>query len=45
MGFFFAGSLPEFTSPIENVSVPVGRDAAFTCNVRRLGSFKVRMGS
>ena len=37
----FLASLPAFTSPIRNISVPVGRDAHFTCNVRKLGSFKV----
>ncbi|TRY67861.1 hypothetical protein TCAL_08054 [Tigriopus californicus] len=32
---------PEIISKIPNVSVPVGRDALFTCHVKYLGDFKV----
>uniref|UniRef100_A0A1I8Q817 Ig-like domain-containing protein n=1 Tax=Stomoxys calcitrans TaxID=35570 RepID=A0A1I8Q817_STOCA len=32
---------PEFLESIANVSVPVGRDATFTCHVRRLGGYRV----
>ena len=38
---FFSGALPEFTNRISNISVPIGRDAVFTCNVKNLGNFKV----
>jgi len=34
--------IPEFVGAVENVTVPVGRDAIFTCNVKNLGRFKVR---
>ncbi|XP_055843030.1 lachesin [Episyrphus balteatus] len=32
---------PEFVEAITNVSVAVGRDATFTCNVRHLGGYRV----
>ncbi|KAI8121633.1 Lachesin [Lucilia cuprina] len=32
---------PEFVESISNVSVPVGRDATFTCYVRHLGGYRV----
>jgi len=32
---------PEFVESISNVSVAVGRDATFTCHVRRLGGYRV----
>jgi neurotrimin len=32
---------PEFTEPLENLTVPVGRDATFTCIVRGLGGYRV----
>ncbi|XP_073832192.1 dpr-interacting protein alpha [Musca autumnalis] len=32
---------PEFVESISNVSVPVGRDATFTCHVRHLGGYRV----
>ena len=32
---------PEFVGEVENVTVPVGRDAIFTCNVKNLGRFRV----
>ena len=31
------------TSRVTNVSVPIGRDATFTCNVKNLQPFKVRI--
>lgn len=36
---------PEITSKIPNVSVAVGRDALFTCHVKNLGDFKVRIST
>jgi hypothetical protein len=39
---FFSGTpKPEFVGLVENVTVPVGRDAIFTCNVKNLGRFRV----
>jgi hypothetical protein len=39
---FFSGTpKPEFMGLVENVTVPVGRDAIFTCNVKNLGRFRV----
>lgn len=32
---------PKFSGPINNVTVPVGRDALLTCIVHDLASFKV----
>lgn len=34
---------PEFAEPIVNISVAVGRDAVFTCHVRRLGGYRVNI--
>lgn len=31
----------EFSEPIVNISVAVGRDATFTCHVRHLGGYRV----
>ena len=35
------GLLPEFTGRISNNSAPIGRDVTFTCNVKKLGNYKV----
>ncbi|XP_022901270.1 lachesin-like [Onthophagus taurus] len=32
---------PDFTSEIQNVTVPVSRDATFRCSVNRLGGYRV----
>ncbi|XP_014216864.1 lachesin-like [Copidosoma floridanum] len=32
---------PEFTKPLSNLTVPLGRDAVFTCHVEHLGGYKV----
>lgn len=32
---------PSFTQPIENVTVPVGRETILSCSVQNLGGFKV----
>lgn len=32
---------PEFAEPIVNISVAIGRDATFTCNVKHLGGYRV----
>lgn len=32
---------PEFTSIIDNVTVPAGRNVKMACSVKNLGSFKV----
>jgi len=36
------GFEPEFTEPVNNLTVPLGRDAIFTCYVTRLGGHKVK---
>jgi hypothetical protein len=33
---------PEFSEPISNLTVPVGRDATFQCMVLHLGGYRVR---
>uniref|UniRef100_A0A182FIH1 Ig-like domain-containing protein n=1 Tax=Anopheles albimanus TaxID=7167 RepID=A0A182FIH1_ANOAL len=33
--------LPDFSEPIVNISVAIGRDATFTCHVRHLGGYRV----
>lgn len=32
---------PDFSSPIGNVTAPVGREAVLTCAVTNLGAYKV----
>lgn len=32
---------PEFTAPVNNITVAVGRDATFTCPVHHLGGYRV----
>lgn len=32
---------PDFTGPIQNVTVAVGREAVLTCSVTELGHYKV----
>ncbi|XP_050099185.1 lachesin [Anopheles aquasalis] len=32
---------PDFSEPIVNISVAIGRDATFTCHVRHLGGYRV----
>lgn len=32
---------PEFSSPISNLTIPLGRDATFTCLVEHLGGYRV----
>ncbi|KAL7637790.1 UNVERIFIED_CONTAM: hypothetical protein RMT77_011402 [Armadillidium vulgare] len=34
------GAQPEFAQPLKNVSVPVGRDAVFSCVVSHLGGYR-----
>ncbi|KAI4472310.1 hypothetical protein M0802_016951 [Mischocyttarus mexicanus] len=31
---------PEFSGPIKNLTVPLGRDATFTCLVKNLGGYR-----
>lgn len=33
---------PDFLGPIENVTVPLGREAVLTCSVSDIGDYKVR---
>lgn len=35
------GYQPKFTEPIGNITVPVGREAMFTCYVNSLGGYRV----
>lgn len=35
------GYQPRFTEPIGNITVPVGREAMFTCYVHGLGGYRV----
>ncbi|GLH14446.1 Uncharacterized protein GBIM_18845 [Gryllus bimaculatus] len=35
---------PEFAEPIVNLTVPVGRDATFTCIVHHLGGYRCGQG-
>nr|XP_034180399.1 lachesin-like isoform X1 [Osmia lignaria] len=38
----FGGAFPpEFAGPIKNLTVPLGRDATFTCLVKHLGGYRV----
>ncbi|XP_049817782.1 lachesin-like, partial [Aethina tumida] len=38
----FGGAFqPEFAEPLVNLSIPVGRDAIFRCNVHHLGGYRV----
>lgn len=34
---------PEFSQPIVNLTVPLGRDATFRCLVQHLGGYRVSM--
>jgi len=34
--------LPEFVEPIKNVTLPEGSDIEFSCDVRYLGTYRVR---
>lgn len=36
-----SGLEPDFVIPLENVTVPQGRDATFTCVVNNLGGYRV----
>ena len=36
-----ADVLPQFWGDLSNVTVPVGREASFTCNIKNLGNYKV----
>ncbi|MPC73753.1 hypothetical protein E2C01_068090 [Portunus trituberculatus] len=36
-----ASAQPDFARPLNNVSVPVGRDATFSCVVSDLGGYRV----
>lgn len=36
---------PEFQNPMENITVPQGRDAKFTCVVNNLGGYGVSPSS
>lgn len=35
------GLEPDFLYPLENVTIPQGRDASFTCVVNNLGGYRV----
>lgn len=42
--FFVSGVFafqPEFSEPLANLTVAVGRDATFTCMVQHLGGYRV----
>jgi hypothetical protein len=41
--FLLSGVRPEFVSLLKNVTIPIGRDAMFSCNVKNLGLFRVRI--
>ncbi|XP_016838656.1 lachesin [Nasonia vitripennis] len=32
---------PEFVKPLQNLTIPLGRDAVFTCHVEHLGGYRV----
>lgn len=36
--------LPEFAEPIKNVTLNSGSDVEFSCDVRHLGTYRVREG-
>lgn len=38
-----AAADPNFSKPIQNITIPVGREAVLTCEVHELSSYKVRM--
>jgi hypothetical protein len=38
------GYEPDFIYPLENVTIPQGRDATFTCVVNNLGGYRVSAG-
>lgn len=35
--------LPDFIEPIQNISVPSGREAVLQCSVRNLGDYRVSL--
>lgn len=39
------GLEPDFAYPLENVTIPQGRDATFTCVVKNLGGYRVSPSS
>lgn len=41
MAYIIIVSDPKFKEPINNVTIPVGREAMLKCAVEDLGSFKV----
>ncbi|XP_059474237.1 lachesin-like isoform X1 [Neocloeon triangulifer] len=42
--FVALGYEPDFIYPLENVTIPQGRDATFTCVVNNLGGYRVSAG-
>ena len=34
--------LPQFVGDLTNLTVAIGREAVFSCNVKNLGNYKVR---
>ena len=39
-----ADVLPQFWGDLSNVTVAIGREASFTCNIKNLGNYKVSEG-
>lgn len=33
--------MPDFVEPVQNISVPSGREAVLQCSVRNLGDYRV----
>lgn len=44
-GVITNGLEPDFLYPLENVTIPQGRDASFTCVVNNLGGYRVSQNS
>lgn len=34
--------LPKFVEPLQNVTIPIGREAVFSCSIENLQTYKVR---
>ena len=42
LDFVSVDVLPQFVGDLTNLTVAIGREAVFSCNVKNLGNYKVR---
>lgn len=34
--------MPKFANPVNNITIPIGREAVFVCVIENLGTYKVK---